>query len=190
MEYECMDKESLLKTLKEKDAAIKELEKKIKQASYYANKDTVTELPNRRKGLILLEKEIKRSNSNNKSLTICFIDIDDFKSINDNFGHEEGDKVLRYVGKILKSYVRKTDIVMRIGGDEFIIVFCNADINDAGKLWDRIARKIDKLNRKNNYKYNIRLSHGFCEYNSKNPLPIKELIHKADKCMYMDKKNV
>lgn len=188
MDYEDMDRKTLLKILKEKDTIIKELEEKLEKTLYYANRDSVTKLLNRRAGLNLLEKEIEISKINNKSLIVCFIDIDDFKNINDNFGHEEGDKVLKDIGKILKSYVRKTDIVMRLGGDEFIIVFCDSEIDDASKQWERISKQIDKFNKEKHYKYNISLSYGFCEYNSANSLSIKELIYKADKLMYKNKK--
>jgi len=189
MNYEHMDTKLLLESIKEKDEIILKLEKKLKESLYYANRDAITELLNRRAGLSLLEKEMDISKINNKSLTICFIDIDRFKEINDNFGHAEGDKILKNIGKVLKDNVRKTDIVMRIGGDEFVIVFCDAEIDDANILWERIYDEINKLNKETHYKYNISLSYGFSEYSSESPLSIKELLHNADKSMYSNKRS-
>ena len=189
MNYEHMDTKLLLESIKEKDEIILKLEKKLKESLYYANRDAITELLNRRAGLSLLEKEMDISKINNKSLTICFIDIDRFKEINDNFGHAEGDKILKNIGKVLKDNARKTDIVMRIGGDEFVIVFCDAEIDDANILWERIYDEINKLNKETHYKYNISLSYGFSEYSSESPLSIKELLHNADKSMYSNKRS-
>ncbi|MCB2286786.1 GGDEF domain-containing protein [Clostridium algidicarnis] len=189
MNYEDMDTKLLLKSIKEKDDIIRELERKLKESLYYANRDAITELLNRRAGLSLLEKEMDISKINNKSLTVCFIDIDRFKDINDNFGHAQGDKILKNIGKVLKDNVRKTDIVMRIGGDEFVIVFCDAEIDDANILWERIYDEINKLNKETHYKYNISLSYGFSEYSRKKTLSIKELLHNADKNMYSNKRS-
>ncbi|MBU3194808.1 GGDEF domain-containing protein [Clostridium algidicarnis] len=189
MNYEHMDTKLLLESIKEKDEIILKLEKKLKESLYYANRDAITELLNRRAGLSLLEKEMDISKINNKSLTICFIDIDRFKEINDNFGHAEGDKILKNIGKVLKDNVRKTDIVMRIGGDEFVIVFCNTKIDNANRLWRGIDEQINKLNKETYYNYNISLSYGFSEYSSESPLSIKELLHNADKSMYSNKRS-
>ena len=189
MNYEHMDTKLLLKSIKEKDEIILKLEKKLKESLYYASRDAVTELLNRRAGLSLLEKEIEISKINGTSITICFIDIDGFKYINDNYGHIKGDKVLKDVGNVLKRSVRKTDIVMRIGGDEFVIVFCNTKIDNANRLWRGIDEQINKLNKETYYNYNISLSYGFSEYSSESPLSIKELLHNADESMYSNKRS-
>lgn len=188
MNYEDMNKKTLLKILRSKDASIKKLKKKFDKTLYYANRDAVTGLFNRRSGLNLLKNKIEISKINNQNLIICFIDINRFKNINDRFGHQEGDKVLRDISKIFKACVRKNDIVMRIGGDEFLIVFCNAEIDDANKLWMRISKQIDKFNKEKYSLYSISLSHGFAEYNRKNPLSIRDLVYEADKLMYMNKR--
>ncbi|MBB6696555.1 GGDEF domain-containing protein [Clostridium algidicarnis] len=189
MNYEHMETKLLLKSIKEKDEIILKLEKKLKESLYYASRDAVTELLNRRAGLSLLEKEIEISKINGTSITICFIDIDGFKYINDNYGHIKGDKVLKDVGNVLKRSVRKTDIVMRIGGDEFVIVFCNTKIDNANRLWRGIDEQINKLNKETYYNYNISLSYGFSEYSSESLLSIKELLHNADKSMYSNKRS-
>jgi diguanylate cyclase (GGDEF)-like protein len=79
----------------------------------------------------------------NSPFTICYIDLDGFKQVNDNYGHEAGDYVLKEIASILNSSIRSTDITSRLGGDEFIILYtqCNHDI--AMKLANQLLDKID-----------------------------------------------
>ncbi|WP_410506341.1 GGDEF domain-containing protein [Haloimpatiens sp. FM7315] len=188
MNYNNMDKETLIKIIKEKDEVIESLNKKIDEILHYANVDEVTKVLNRRSGLNVLNTKLEFCRINNESLTLCFIDIDNFKKINDSFGHGEGDKVLQEVSKIFKECIRNTDSVLRMGGDEFIIGFENINKKSACKIWNRICSRIHEIYGKENSEHKVTLSRGFSEYNKENQLPLKDLIEIADKDMYENKK--
>ncbi len=183
-----MDKEILIKILRQKDDKLKRLSLENEKLKYYASIDAMTGVLNRRAGLVLLDKEFNLSKINNKSLMVCFIDVDRLKIINDNFGHEEGDKVLIRVAKILSKSIRKTDFVVRMGGDEFLVVFPETTMKEVNKVWYRICSKVDNINRNNN-SYNLSLSYGFYEYNKEieKEMSINDLIQKADSEMYKKK---
>jgi len=87
-----------------------------------ASHDALTGLPNRRACLAKLQEAIDRAGRSKKPLAVLFLDLNKFKQINDNYGHEIGDKVLVAFAELLKKTVRKTDTVARLGGDEFVII--------------------------------------------------------------------
>jgi diguanylate cyclase (GGDEF)-like protein len=120
---------------------------------------------------------------------LAFLDVDNFKDINDSFGHEEGDKVLKEVVKLLKSTLREIDIICRMGGDEFLLIFPDSSLKEALLIKGRLNRDLTKLNQTLKKPYKIDLSIGLSEYNPDNPQSADELIRIADKNMYEDKKN-
>lgn len=184
-----MTKEELIKILKYKDSLLKKLNLEKEKLKYYASTDVMTGALNRRAGLKRLNKEFKLSKISNDNIVVCFADVDKLKMINDNFGHEEGDKVLKIIAKTLRENTRKGDFVIRMGGDEFLIVFPRTSINNVNKICDRISKSIEKIN-KNNQDYNLNLSYGFYEYNPKSDskMLISDLIKSADMEMYKKKK--
>jgi len=172
----------LLIIKKENERINKELEK----WKYYAQRDEMTEIINKREGMRLLEKEIEVSFTTNKPLTICFIDIDDLKEVNDTYGHVEGDNLIIDTVNIIIDNIRKYDIAYRFGGDEFVIIFPNTIIEEAAEVWNRINNKVNQFNAISN-KYMIKLSHGICEYPIKQKISIDEFLNLADKKMYENK---
>jgi diguanylate cyclase (GGDEF)-like protein/PAS domain S-box-containing protein len=102
---------------------ITEERKKIDQIWTHANYDTVTLLPNRRYLCDRLDKAILQADQSRNSLALMFIDLDHFKEVNDNFGHQIGDQLLVLVGERITAKVRKSDTIARIGGDEFNVIF-------------------------------------------------------------------
>ncbi|WP_416176191.1 GGDEF domain-containing protein [Clostridium sp.] len=181
MNYDDIDKKTLIKILRRKDALIKKLK-------YYASTDFMTEVLNRRSGLKLLDKKLNLSKINNGSIVVCFVDVDGLKRINDNFGHQEGDKLLINTAEVLKNNIRKTDFLVRMGGDEFLVVFPDTKVEEVYKIWNRIYVKLDEIN-KNNNRYNFSLSYGLCEYKKhiQGDMTINELIKIADNDMYKRK---
>ncbi|MBA7550341.1 hypothetical protein ES705_42853 [subsurface metagenome] len=152
--------------------------------------DSLTGCYSRGYGLELLDRQIKLSHRSKSPLLLTFLDIDRFKAINDTFGHEEGDKVLKSVVKLLKSTLREIDIICRMGGDEFLLVFPENSRQDASLIKERINKNLTKLNQTLKKSYKIEFSVGFSCYDSANPQqPIDELIRIADKKMYDEKKN-
>jgi diguanylate cyclase (GGDEF)-like protein/PAS domain S-box-containing protein len=151
--------------------------------------DSLTGCYSRGYGLELLDRQIKLSYRSKSHLLLAFLDIDNFKSINDTFGHDEGDKVLKEVVELFKSTLREVDIICRMGGDEFLLIFPDNSLKDASLIRERLNKKLTKLNQTLKKPYKVGLSIGLSEYNPANPQPIDELIQIADQGMYKDKQN-
>jgi len=164
----------------------KQLEEQLEKL---ARIDSLTGCYSRGYGLELLDRQIKLSHRSKSPLLLAFLDIDNFKGINDTFGHEEGDKVLKEVVKLLKSSLREIDIICRMGGDEFLLIFPDISLKEAPLIKERLNNNLTKLNHSLKKPYKIDLSIGLSEYNPDKPQPMDELIRIADQKMYDEKKN-
>ena len=164
----------------------KEVEEKLEKL---ARIDSLTGCNNRGYGLELFDRQIKLSHRSKSPLLLAFLDIDRFKSINDNFGHDEGDKVLKEVAELFKSTLREVDIICRMGGDEFLLIFPDNSLKEAPLIKERLNKDLTKLNQTLKKPYKIELSVGLSCYDPAHPLSMDELIRIADKKMYEDKKN-
>ena len=164
----------------------KQLEEKLEKL---ARIDSLTGCYNRRYGLELLDRQIKLSHRSKSPLLLAFLDIDRFKEINDTFGHDEGDIALKEVTGLFKSTLREIDIICRMGGDEFLLIFPGSSLKEAALIKERLNKDLTKLNQTLKKPYKIDLSIGLSEYEPDNPLPMDELIRIADEKMYEDKKN-
>jgi len=162
----------------------KEAEEKMEKL---ARIDSLTGCYNRGYGLELLDRQMKLSHRSKSPLLIAFLDIDKFKSINDTFGHDEGDKVLKGITGLFKSTLREIDIICRTGGDEFLFVFPDNSLKDAIQIKERLNKNLVELNQSLKKPYQIELSIGFSEYDPEKPLSMDELIHIADQKMYEEK---
>jgi len=165
----------------------KDTEKRLKK---YASTDLLTEVLNRRAGLKYLQREMNLVELNNYTLAIIFIDVNDLKLVNDNFGHQEGDKLLQQVSDILQQSIRKNDKVVRLGGDEFLLILPQSNKAAAEKIWERIQKEFEKVSAENNKDYKISVSHGAVEYSPDYKKSLDQLIKKADKRMYEEKKKI
>ena len=154
----------------------------------YATFDELTGVYNRRVGLELLEQELRKIRRGNTFLSICFIDINDLKLVNDNFGHEAGDDLILAIVYDIKSAMRESDILSRIGGDEFLLIFPDCQLNEVNSIWKRVQKSLEERNQKADTKYNISISYGFAETSSKNIMTSDDLIQIADKRMYIHKR--
>ncbi|HER24480.1 MAG TPA: GGDEF domain-containing protein [Candidatus Atribacteria bacterium] len=152
--------------------------------------DSLTGCYNRRYGLELLDRQMKLSHRSKSHLLLAFLDIDKFKSINDIFGHNEGDKVLKEVTNLFKSTLREVDIICRMGGDEFLLIFPNSSLQDSLLIKERLDLNLSQLNHTLKASYKIDLSIGFSEYDPDAPLTIDELIRIADQKMYEEKRKI
>ena len=164
----------------------KKMEEKLEKL---ARIDSLTGCNNRRYGLELLDRQLKLSHRSKSPLLLAFLDIDRFKSINDNFGHDEGDIVLKEVVKLFKSTLREVDIICRMGGDEFLLIFPDNSLKDASLIRERLNKNLTKLNQTLKKPYKIELSVGLSCYDPADPQPMDELIRIADEKMYDEKKN-
>ncbi|MEO0185342.1 MAG: GGDEF domain-containing protein, partial [candidate division WOR-3 bacterium] len=138
---------SIADNIRERDIALrlKQYHEKVlksrKKLTQQANRDRLTELYNRRYFDRVFEQQFKNAHQNKYPLTIFFIDIDHFKKINDTYGHDKGDEVLRGVAHIIQALCRKDDIVARYGGEEFVIIFPKMDVESA----KQIAKSMRKI---------------------------------------------
>jgi len=164
----------------------KKMEQELQRLAYY---DILTNCCSRGYGLALLEQQIKTAKRKKTPILLLYLDVDDFKYINDTFGHQEGDKVLKEAVKLFKSTLREVDIICRLGGDEFLLIFPESSLNDVPLIRERLNKNLKKLNQKLAKSYKIDFSIGLSYYNPSNPLSIDELIRIADKNMYKDKKS-
>ena len=153
------------------------------QLNYESTHDSLTGLYNR----TYLDKASKSLKHKNLSpFSLIMVDIDDLKLINDNMGHMKGDNVIRNIADLLMQSFREDDIVVRFGGDEFLILLPNTDKKSMDIAVNRIQKNLKKLNEKDQ-DVNINLSIGCSTQYGE--LMIEELIKSADDSMYLVKKN-
>ena len=100
--------------------------------------DSLTGLYNRRHFHTVLSDEVKRGVRYNLKLTLAYLDLDNFKPFNDNYGHQEGDKILRLVGASMKAMLRSTDYAFRVGGDEFALLMTETDLESGAAAMERL----------------------------------------------------
>lgn len=154
----------------------------------FATYDELTGVYNRRVGMEFLKQELKKMKRGKTFLSICFIDIDDLKIVNDNFGHEEGDNLINFIIQDIKSAMRESDILSRLGGDEFLLIFPDCRLKEVKFIWKRVEKSLKERNSKLDIEYNISASYGFAETDSENALSSDEIIQLADKRMYDHKR--
>ncbi|MBA7521470.1 hypothetical protein ES705_13577 [subsurface metagenome] len=167
---------------------ITERKKAEEQLEKLARIDTLTGCYRRRYGLELLDRQIKLSHRSKSPLLLTFLDIDGFKAINDNFGHQEGDIVLKESVKLFKLTLREIDIICRMGGDEFLLIFPDSSLKEVSLIRGRLQKNLSQLNKKIKKDYQIKFSMGFSEYLPDKPETLDELIRIADQRMYEEKK--
>jgi len=112
----------------------KQLEEELRRRSIT---DSLTGLYNRRHFHTILGDEVKRSGRYNRQLTLAYFDLDNFKPFNDNYGHQEGDNILRLVGESMKAMLRSTDYAFRVGGDEFAFLMVETDLEHGAPALER-----------------------------------------------------
>ncbi len=115
-----------------------------KRSQYLATHDHLTRCYNRRYLLDFIRREYERYKRYKKPFSYLLLDMDHFKNINDEFGHEAGDEALTYVGYRLQDFFRAVDCVSRLGGDEFAVVLPDCGLPDAMKVGDRLMAELDK----------------------------------------------
>jgi diguanylate cyclase len=167
----------------------KQLESLLKNE---ARNDPLTGLPNRRKLEEILPIAVQRAKANQTTLSILFVDLDGFKSVNDTYGHNVGDMLLREVANRIDKSTRQSDTVARYAGDEFIIVLEGVgQVSGATKIAEKILHTISEPFHFNQITLNITVSIGIAYYTSEHSQETQpaELIRQADKAMYTAKKN-
>jgi len=178
----------LANTVKQLQIEIEEREKIAAELHFLANHDALTGLPSLRLCKDRLDQSLAEARRNRQTSAVMFLDLDGFKQINDRYGHEFGDRVLRETAERINAEIRETDTVARIGGDEFIIILSslpesNIDNRIARSLVEAIARPLDI----DNVEVAVSASIGISLY-PENGVTAEELIRSADKAMYRVKR--
>jgi len=164
----------------------RKMEKKLENIAF---SDQLTGLYNRRGFINVAERQLKLSKRSKQKLLLFFADLDRMKWINDTLGHEHGDKALIIAAKILTKTFRESDIISRIGGDEFAILAIDADEKTAEILLKRLHKLIHNINVQKDRKYDFSISIGYAVFDPHHHDSLDELMSRADMRMYEDKKN-
>ncbi|MBR9867966.1 MAG: EAL domain-containing protein [Oceanospirillales bacterium] len=150
-----------------------------------AFKDPLTGLPNRRLLSDRLEQLMNRCARSGERIQVLFIDLDGFKAINDQHGHQFGDQVLKHVARQLTTSVREWDTVARLGGDEFVVILDKIDgLEDASLIYRRIIDAIEAEYTLDSFKLTVGCSIGIAEYPQKTDINAAQLVRQADRAMY------
>jgi diguanylate cyclase (GGDEF)-like protein len=151
--------------------------------------DELTGLYNRRAFMRLGEQQLSIARRAGKGVNLAFADLDALKFINDHFGHSEGDRVLTNVGKILKTtFHRDSDLVARIGGDEFAGLWIANTPLSIDVLRTRLKGALDSYRTSERPPYPLSLSIGVCQYQPDFTKPLTEMLSESDQRMYEDKR--
>ncbi len=167
-------------------AAVRSHAKRAETLSSYIIRDSLTGLLNHTNVLQRLEIELSRAQRQHMPLAFIMIDIDHFKSINDNYGHPTGDKVLRKLSSTMTSRLRKIDAVGRYGGEEFAIILPNTDASDAYQICNHLREQFQQHEFSANGKqFHVTFSAGISNYPA--VTDVTELIIAADQALYQAK---
>ena len=150
-----------------------------------ALRDPLTGILNRRGFVEAVRLELSRTWRNLQPFTIAFFDIDNFKDINDTYGHPHGDKLLQFVGQVCMKTFRKSDCVARIGGDEFCVLFPQTTKEEATHIVDRFCDVLKALTAQQGV--TIELSAGLASF-PEDGQDLPTLLHRADEIMYASKR--
>jgi diguanylate cyclase (GGDEF)-like protein/PAS domain S-box-containing protein len=164
---------------------LKSMEAKLKSLSFT---DELTGLYNRRGLHSLVEQLFKLSKRQKKGMFMLYADIDNLKAINDTWGHKEGDLVIIDIANILKMNYRDSDVVARIGGDEFVVIPVGTAGDNTEEITARLQKSIQVHNAKVNRSYKLSLSAGIAYCDPETPCSVEELLAQGDKLMYEQKK--
>lgn len=146
-----------------------------------ARTDGLTELLNAKAFHERVEEEIARSQRHRATVSVAFVDCDNFKAVNDTYGHAEGDRLLRTIAHEMRESVRKFDVLARMGGDEFAILLPDTDADDANLVIRRMQEQLSAAMARNDWP--VTFSIGVAVHEAP-PSCAEELIRGADKLMY------
>ena len=166
-------------------ASSEQIKKQNFELEVLATRDPLTGCFNRRSFLERFEKEWNSAANADHPLSAIMVDIDHFKSVNDNYGHSTGDEVLSRVAVALRETVRESDMVCRFGGEEFAVLLPHTDINDCELVAEQLRSQIQQLEFE---QLSVTASLGISS-RSESPKDPQDLLDQADRCLYVAKRN-
>jgi diguanylate cyclase (GGDEF)-like protein len=150
--------------------------------------DELTGLHNRRGFVTLATQDLALARREKKHLLVAFGDMDELKRINDTLGHAEGDAALRDVAGVLRRTFRESDLIARIGGDEFAMLVRNAEDSNVDVLRRRLSDQLMDFNRRAKRRYRLSISLGFAHRAAAAVPSVESLLRRADRALYQEKR--
>jgi diguanylate cyclase (GGDEF)-like protein/PAS domain S-box-containing protein len=178
-------KTTAVTVVSKKITELKRMEENLRALSF---RDDLTGLYNRRGFLALADRHFKVAKRLKKRVFMLYADLDDLKTINDTFGHRQGDVALIDVAAILKETYRESDIAARIGGDEFVVMPVEDKEDSVGIITSRLETNLARYNARTTRGFTLSVSVGIAIFDPDNPCTIDELLAKGDRMMYRQKK--
>lgn len=177
----------IIQEKKKTERALQELQQVNQKLEQLAATDSLTGIANRREFMNRAEEEISRANRNGTDLCMMVIDFDQFKNVNDEYGHQAGDKVLKEFVRLSKEIMRPSDLLGRIGGEEFALLLPETELSSSIKVAERLREYIeDSPVTYNNKTINLTISIGLAKYQPKVDT-VKKWLHRADQLLYQAK---
>ncbi|OUR73664.1 hypothetical protein A9Q78_03045 [Methylophaga sp. 41_12_T18] len=164
---------------------VHQLELKMRE---FAHKDSLTGLQTRRAWFECAKSYYALAIRQKSPFTILMVDLDDFKQINDNYGHSTGDKVISQFSELATKVARESDLIARFGGEEFVFLLPNTNSLNAFSLCERIHHEIrQNMVMQEDIEVNFTVSIGLIAFNPKDPISLDTLISQADDALYQAK---
>lgn len=164
-----------------------ERKKAEEQLELHASRDMLTGIYNRKWGYQLLERELEYIEKQGLYMSLCFVDIDNLKLVNDTYGHSSGDVLLKEIVSVMKGGIRDSDIFFRWGGDEFILVLERCHYPSACSILEKIEKELDKINSLRKYPFELSFSYGIEEFRAGSHGTLEAMIELVDAKMYQNK---
>ncbi|MDD2921498.1 MAG: GGDEF domain-containing protein [Anaerolineales bacterium] len=168
-----------------------QIEKSYKRLEEISDLDDLTKLFNRRAARQLFNYKLQQAQANSQPLSVLFIDMDNFKTINDCYGHENGDVALKFTANILRTYIRIEDTAIRWGGDEFVVILSDSAYEGSQRVASLLLDMFDKhsVYLSDNESFHIKASIGICQVslNALKTATAQRIIRAADRAMYISK---
>jgi diguanylate cyclase (GGDEF)-like protein len=161
------------------------LDEELTQQAWLASHDTLTGLPNRATLEGHIEKAVARAQRHKTLMAVAMMDVNDFKLINDTYGHASGDAFLRALAGRIKNALRKTDSALRLGGDEFVIILEDLrNVDDVTAYFVRLAAVLDEaFSLPGNRRINVSASIGYCLFPT-DTTASADMLRQADSALY------
>ena len=149
--------------------------------------DELTGLLNRRGFFALAEQQLKMAGRTKAEMALLFADVDSLKTVNDTFGHQEGDRALTAIADIFRETFRDSDILARMSGDEFAILLIDASEENISLITERLDRAVSAFNKRGHVPYTLSLSTGIVAFDGDTQRSMDALLKEADALMYREK---
>jgi diguanylate cyclase (GGDEF)-like protein/PAS domain S-box-containing protein len=162
------------------------LQEKLRNLSL---RDELTGLYNRRGFMLFAQQEFKRALRENRRIIIMYIDLNELKLINDTYGHSSGDRAIKEVAALMQTCFRETDIIGRLGGDEFGVLASEAEPGSANVLHERMKEKLVAFNAASHLSFELSISIGIVNCDPSKGKILDEVLEEADALMYEQKQN-